>query len=162
MHAYCLFCETQRCRIIAAYIRKSCGYCCFAPQIIQRKWVRGIPTEEKHDWLPGYVFLFTEEPITPRFEVDGIIRWIGQDELKGQDLAFAEGLYRQHGVLGSVHLVQLGARCSIADPGWEGMNGTVIRLDRGRKRCCVEFSFDGIPRRVWGGYDLISPAQPEA
>ena len=54
MYAYCFFCETQRCKKISELIRKNYDYTCFAPQIIQRKWVKGVPTEEMHDWLPGY------------------------------------------------------------------------------------------------------------
>ena len=30
-------------------------------------------------------------------------------------------------------------------------------IDRGRKRCCVEFTFDDVRRTVWLGYDLIEP-----
>ena len=61
MHAYCFFCETQRCKVIAELIQKNYGYTCFAPQIIQRKWVKGVPNEEPHDWLPGYVFVYSDE-----------------------------------------------------------------------------------------------------
>ena len=51
VHAYCLFCETQRCRIIAEYINRNYSYLCFLPQIIQRKWVKGVPKEERDEML---------------------------------------------------------------------------------------------------------------
>ena len=157
MYAYCFFCETQRCRVIAELIRKKHGYTCFAPQIIQRKWVKGIPYEEPHDWLPGYVFVYSDEKINPRFAVDGIIRCLGNGELLGQDREFAGMLFQKNGVIGSVPLVQEGDHCFVADPSWQGMQGTVVKLDRGRRRCCLEFMFDDVRRTIWVGYELLNP-----
>ncbi len=162
MHVYCLFCETQRCRQIAAIITKDYGYECIYPQIIQRKWVRGIPTEVCHDWLPGYLFLFSEQPVQARMNISGIIRFLGNGELEGQDFAFAEMIYRRQGVMGTVPLLQEGDKCSIADPAWKEIRGKVVKMDSGRKRCCIEFDFDGITRTVWVGYELIRKDQEEA
>lgn len=156
-HAYCLHCETQRCGKIAEYISRNHGYVCFSPQIIQRKWIRGTATEEAHDWLPGYIFLYTPEAIIPRFDVSGIIRCLGNGELSGCDLDFAEMLYRKQGVLGQVLLVQEGDRCIVNDPSWQGIQGTVVRMDRGRKRCCLEFVFNNVKRSIWVGYEMLSP-----
>ena len=155
--AYCLFCETQRCRLIAEFITRRYGYKCFSPQVIQRKWIKGIPMEERHDWLPGYVFLYTNEEITPRFDISGIIRCLGNGGLIGNDLTFAEMLFHRNGILGQVSLLQEGDHCFVADPSWKGIQGTVIKMDRGRKRCCLEFSFDGIRRTIWVGYELLEP-----
>ena len=155
MHAYCLFCETQRCGLIAAYIEKTKGLRCISPRIVQRKWVKGEAREENHDWLPGYIFLYTEEPIHPRFDIGGIIRCLGGGELTGKDLAFADMLYQQNGVIGTIRLAQVGDRCHVADPLWETLQGTIVKMDRGRTRCCVEFEFDQVKRTVWVGYDLV-------
>ena len=155
MHAYCLFCETQRCEDIAEYLQRTTGYRCLSPQIIQRKWVKGVALEERHRWLPGYVFIYTEQPIFPRFRAPGVIRCLGNDELIGRDLEVAEMIYRRDGIIGKIRLAEVGDRCQVADPAWEGLHGTVIKLDRGRKRCCVEFQFDGIRRNVWLGYELV-------
>ena len=157
MYAYCFFCETQRCKVIAELIRKNYGYTCYAPRIIQRKWIKGVPNEESHDWLPGYIFVYASEKINPRFVIDGIIRCLGNEELHGPDREFAEMLYQKNGIIGSAPLVQEGERCLLADSSWQGMHGTVIRMDRGRKRCCIEFEFGGIARTIWVGYELIKP-----
>ena len=155
MHAYCLFCETQRCRQIAEIIRKEYGLICFAPTIIQRKWIKGIPTEEIHDWLPGYLFLYSDEPVSQHLRINGIIRVLGNGELAGQDLKFAEMVYSRGGTMGIAPLIQEGDQCRIADPAWQELQGQVVKMDFGRKRCCVEFVFDGIARTVWLGYDII-------
>ena len=155
MYAYCLFCETQKCERIAQIIQSVYGIRCISPRIMQRKWVKGQCLEESHQWLPGYIFLYSDDPIVPSFPVSGIIRWLEHSELKGQDYTFAETLYQQNGVMGTVHLAQVGDRCKIADPVWENMSGIVIKVDRSRKRCCLEFEFAQKKRTVWVGYDLV-------
>ena len=162
MYAYCLFCETQKCGFIAYFIEKELKHRCISPRIIQRKWIKGKAREEYHDWLPGYVFVYTDEPIIPRFPVDGIIRCLGNGELTGQDRVFADMLYQQNGIIGTIRLAEVGDRCHVADPLWENMQGTIIKLDRGRKRCCVEFEFDKIKRTVWVGFDLVKTENNQA
>lgn len=161
MHAYCLFCESLRCRTIARYIESTAHVRCLVPQIVQRKWVQGVPEIVLRDWLPGYIFVYSEEPITPYFGISGIIRWLGKDELKDSDLAFAEMLLKKNGVIGEIRLAEVGDRVHVDDPAWENMHGTIIKLDRQRKRCCVAFDFDGMKRNVWIGYELVSREEHE-
>ena len=162
MHAYCLFCETRKCESIAGQIETRLGYRSFSPRIIQRKWVKGVAQEESHSWLPGYIFVYTEEPVPPRFRIDGVLRVLGNAELSGNDLEFAQMIYEKKGVIGTIRLVEEGDRCKVADPAWQGMSGTVVKLDRGRKRCCVEFHFDETQWRVWVGYELVERDPQEA
>ena len=159
MPAYCLFCETQHCALIAQIIERSFGIRCIFPQILQRKWVKGVPEEKSHPLLPGYLFLYPEEPLQNPIRIPGIIRQLGNGELQGEDLAFAEMLKDHEGTLGTIQLIEAGQRCTIADPLWQKTEGKVIRVDRGRKRCCVEFTFDQIQRTVWLGYDLVQPVK---
>lgn len=161
MYAYCLFCETQKCEKVAHIIQQVHHVRCISPQIIQRKWVKGQCLEERHQWLPGYVFLYTEEAIIPSFRVDGVIRWLEHKELEGRDFEFAHTLYRQNGVIGAIRLVEVGDRCRVDDPVWNNLQGTVIKMDRSRKRCCVEFEFDKIKRTVWVGYELVKHSDAE-
>ena len=157
MHAYCLFCETQKCTIIATLIERTMGIRCFSPEIIQRKWVKGVCEEKHHPWLPGYIFFYTDTPIDNTIRFPGVIRILGNGELKGEDLAFANMLYDHNGVMGTIQLAEVGQYCTIEDPIWKKMEGKVIKIDRGRKRCCVEFCFDNVKRTVWLGYELIKP-----
>lgn len=156
-HAYCLFCETQKCQTIAALIERMMEIRCISPQIIQRKWVKGQCEEKRHPWLPGYVFLYSEDPITESLHFPGVIRLLGNGELRDKDLAFANMLYERDGTLGTIRLIEVGQHCTVDDPIWQKMEGKVIKIDRGRKRCCVEFSFDEIQRTVWLGYEMIRP-----
>lgn len=159
MYAYCLFCETQKCKIIANIIEHKYGIRCISPEIIQRKWTKGVCEALRHTWLPGYVFLYSDEPVTDPLQVSGIIRKLGDGELKNEDLAFANMLYDHNGVMGTIQLVEEGQHCTVSDPLWQKMEGKVIKIDRGRKRCCVEFTFDDTRRNVWLGYEMIKPVK---
>ncbi|MBR3741861.1 MAG: hypothetical protein IKN04_15650 [Clostridia bacterium] len=161
MYSYCLFCETQKCERIAHIIQHVYGIRCISPRIIQRKWVKGQCLEEPHPWLPGYIFLYAEEPIVPSFCVTGIIRWLEHSELTGRDRLFAETLYRQDGVMGTVRLAQVGDRCQVDDPVWKSIHGSIVKIDRSRKRCCLEFEFAKTKRTVWVGYDMVKPEKGE-
>ena len=161
MHCYCLFCETQRCRTIARLIERVHGIRTISPIIMQREWKGDHYQEVPRNWLPGYIFLYSEEELIPYFDFIGIIRWVGKGELEGQDLAFAETLHQQGGVMGAIRLAEEGDRCVVKDPLWEKMQGTIVKLDRGRKRCCVAFEFDQQRRTVWVGYDLVKPVEEQ-
>ena len=161
MHAYCLFCETQKCAFVAQMIERRYGIRSISPVVIQRKWVRGACLEEHHSWLPGYIFLYPDEPIEKRFYMLGIRRWLGRGELQGQDLAFAHMLRERDGVMGTIRLAEVGDRCAVDDSLWRDMEGRVVKIDRGRKRCCVEFTFDSVTRTVWLGYELVRPAEQQ-
>ena len=155
MHIYCLYCETQRCTAIAEHIEERYKIKCISPRIIQRKWVKGECLEQIHNWLPGYIFLYSEEELRPFFDIRGIRRWLNREDLKGNDLSFAQMIYNCDGVMGIVSLAEVGDRCVVDDPLWAGMEGRVVKLDRGRKRCCIEFTFDGVVRTVWVGYEIV-------
>lgn len=161
MYAYCYFCETQKCSTIAALIQSLLNETCFSPQIIQRKWVKGVCEEKRHDWLPGYIFLYTKEPLKESLQIPGIIRRLGNGELNNEDLAFANMLYECNGIMRMIHLAEEGQYCTVDDALWQKMEGKVIKIDRGRKRCCVEFIFDGVHRTVWLGYELIQFKEKE-
>lgn len=161
MPSYCLFCETQKCVTIARIIEQSWNIPCISPQIIQRKWVKGLPQEVHHAMLPGYIFLYPEKPLDKKIRIQGIIRVLGNGELQDTDLAFANMLKASNGVIGTIRLAEEGDRCIVKDPLWQKMEGSVVKVDRGRKRCCVEFVFDNVRRTVWLGYDIIQPVQTE-
>lgn len=162
MPAYCLFCETQKCSIIARLIERCWGIPCISPQIIQRKWVKGTAQEVHHFMLPGYIFLYPEKSLEKNIRIPGVIRTLGNGELQDTDLAFANMLREHNGVIGTIHLVEEGDRCTVNDPLWQKMEGRVIKVDRGRKRCCVEFAFDNLQRTIWLGYDIIQMVRRES
>ena len=136
--------------------------------MVQSKWVKGELRQVTHDWLPGYIFLYSEKRLELnliRYDVYGIIRCLGLNQswgiLEGEDEAFARLVLAHDGVIGKVKVAELGERVVIDDPLWAGVQGTITRLDRHRQRCCVSFRFDQQVRTVWVGYELLRSVEEE-
>ena len=161
MNAYCLFCNTMKRDEIAGAIERSRGYHVIAPKIIQRKWVKGTPCDVEHDYLPGYLFIYSEAPIEDfiaLMRMGDVYRILGDRDsghrLSGSDLAFAEMLLKCNGVLGAVKAYKVGDRVKLAEGALGGVNGEIVKLDR-RGRALIQFSFDGVVYNTWVGYELI-------
>ena len=155
-HAYCLFCETQKCATIAALIERTMGIRCISPKIIQRKWIKGHCEEKRHPWLPGYIFLYSEKPITESMFFPGVIRLLGNGELQNEDLAFAKMLYEREGTLGTIQLAETDQHYTLDDPLWKKIKGKIVKVDRERKRCCIVFTFDYHDYSIWLGYNSVN------
>lgn len=165
MYAYCLFCNTVKCGMVAAAIRQKYGYEAFSPKIIQRKWVKGECFEEIRDYLPGYVFVFSERPVDDLRELyamEGVLRCLGEREngyrLAGEDLRFAGMLHANGGVIGIMKAYREGDRVKLVRDAMGGFEGEIVRLDRRKGRAQIQFGFDGSQIRVWVGYEMIEDA----
>lgn len=163
MHYYCLHCQTQKCRQIAEMLSVITGVTIIQPKLTQRKWTRGHQEQVIHDYLPGYIFMYSEEPVTSFYEIkriQGVFRILGTREndyeLAGSDLAFAQLLYDMDGTIGIMKTYEEGNIVKLDSSIYKGFNGTIRRIDRRKARAEVEFDFDGSTQRVWVGYDMIS------
>lgn len=167
MYSYCFFCNTVKCALVAAAIRQKFGYVAFSPKIVQRKWIKGTCHEEIRDYLPGYVFVYSEEPITEFREIrimEGVVRCLGQrDEdyrLQGDDRKFAEMLYAHDGTIGIMKTYREGDRVKLSQEMMGGFEGEIIKLDRRKGRALLQYSFDGNSYKVWVGYEMIEDGSP--
>lgn len=123
--------------------------------------MKGDIQEVSHSMLPGYIFLYPEEPLKKLIWFPGVIRTLGNGELNGADLAFAMMVLEHNGVIGTIRLAEEGNHFTVADSLWKTMGGNIVKVDRGRKRCCVEYKFDDVQHTVWLGYDIILPIHDE-
>ena len=162
MISYCFFCNTVKCALVAAAIRQKFGYTAYSPKIIQRKWVKGECFEEVKDYLPGYVFVYTETPIEDFREIrimEGVLRFLGQRDdgyrLMGDDKKFAEMLLSHNGTIGIMKTYREGDRVKLARDMMGGFEGEIIKLDRRKGRALIEYNFDGNCYKVWVGYEMI-------
>ena len=173
MYFYCLFCATVKCELIASAIRQRFDLNAYSPRIVQRKWIKGACFEEEKPYLPGYVFVCSEEPIENFIEIrrmEGVLRCLGQrDEgyrLQGSDLQFARMLYENDGVIGIMKTYREGDRVKLAKHMLGGFNARIIKLDPRKGRAQLQYDFDGTSYKVWVGYDMIddpdAPDEPAA
>ena len=156
MYAYCLFCITQRCSVIAKLMEIRGAYRAFSPQIIRKQRKKGENIERSFDLLPGYVFLYSAERLTDYrifSGIDGVIRRVGRKdngyELEGPDLDFAMKLLEKDGLVGSMTICRIGDKVTLEDPLFNGCRGSVVRIDYRKERAKVEFEFDNNSCSTW-------------
>ena len=169
MYFYCFFCATVKCALVASTIRQRFGMTAFSPRIIQRKWIKGACFEEEKPYLPGYVFVCSEEPIENFVEIrmmEGVIRCLGQrDEgyrLQGDDLKFAKMLYEHDGVLGIMKTYREGDRVKLVKSMLGDFDARIVKLDPRKGRAQLQYDFDGSSYKVWVGYDMIDDVDGKA
>ena len=162
MYAYCLHCSTVKCAMVAESIRRKLGCEAFSPRIVQRKWIKGKVVEEVHDYLPGYVFVYTQEPIDsfePIRSMEGVLRCLGERRegylLGGDDRRFAEMLYDNGGTIGILKAYEEGDRVKLSRDAFGGFEGEIIRLDRRKGRAQIRYTFDQTEYKVWVEYELM-------
>ncbi len=163
MFAYCLQCQTHRCKVIADLLMKRGVSQAFAPQIISRQRKLGKMIERTYDMLPGYVFVFTEKQLET-FELfsdlDGLIQCLGTEDygtagLQNADYGFAMNLYQRNGIIGAISLVKAGDCVCIRDPLFDSTTGTILAIDYRKQRAKILFRFHNQDWRVWVACDVV-------
>lgn len=169
MHCYCLFCNTTKCRSIASLLPKRFACRAIFPQLVQRKWVKGGCCQEVRDLLPGYVFLYAEEPLWAYDEVravDGVLRLLGRQEdgyrLSGEDERFAQMLLKNDGVIGILSAYAVGDRIRLTAESLPGYEGEILKVDRRKGRAQILIRFDEKEIKLWVGFDLIDGGKEPA
>ena len=166
MHAYCLFCLTQRCKTVAKLMEIQGADRAFSPQIIRKQRKKGENTERRFDLLPGYVFIYSREPLTDYklfYGTDGVIRRVGcrEDgyELQGTDKDFALQLLEKDGLVGSMKICRVGDEVILEDPLFNGCQGRVTGIDYRKERARVDFTFDRAACHAWIALDGVKSRQ---
>ena len=162
MYAYCLFCLTQRCKVIAKLMEIRGADRAFSPQIIRKQRKQGENIKKQFDLLPGYVFIYSEERLTDYrmfYGMDGVVRRVGRTEhgyeLAGSDLDFALKLLEKGGIVGGMTACHIGDEVKLEDPLFSGCEGKVIAIDYRKERAKVEFVFDNTKRDIWVALDEV-------
>jgi len=126
--------------------------------VIQEKHrsVKGVKSIKHQVMLPGYVFLFSSQPIPFRhiLPLQHVIRFLsyGYEEdlaLRGDDLRFAGWVRRHDGLMSCSQAVQVGSSLRIVSGPLADHIGTVSRVDRHNRNICLNILFSGVIRKVW-------------
>lgn len=125
---------------------------------------------EKHqsDWvevtrplLPGYLFLYLaddEEPFV--FEkIRGLVNIVHYDrqhcELMGGDLAFAQWIYENDGVIGVSRITRSDDSIRVVDGPLVDQSGKIVAMNHRSQRAVVEFVFAETVRRISLSYSFL-------
>lgn len=163
MHIYCLFCMNAHVPAIRKILESAFSCTVLQASILQRKWIKGTPTDVPHDYLPGYLFLYSEEPIPDPYRIirlEGVIRFLKYDvtddfEIHGTDRTFAEAIYENSGLISYIPVYMEGNRLIIKNGLFKGQKAEIKKVDRRKQRLLLEFTFDNTSRAIWLGYDVV-------
>ena len=163
MYTYCLFCETGKCDFVAHAVEQVYSCRAYSPKQIQHTWDKTQFVDREHDLLPGYVFVYSEEPVLLpqdfRRRLDRIIRCLRDTSLEyrlhGADEEFAMMLYRKHGILGKTEVTETDGRFTITDETFRNTKTEILKVDRRNKRMKIEMQIAGSKVQTWVEYEIV-------
>lgn len=155
MKSYCVFCKTGSEHKIAKNINQiDEKITAIAPvRIIQQKR-KGVWVKCEQILLPGYIFIFTDEEMQPglRSKVANIYKILeyqfGLRELAGDDYEYSMWIYRNQGSIAPSRVLTEGSTVRVLDGPLSDGFGTIVKLDRHKRKVWIEFEFDGQKRTV--------------
>lgn len=158
----CLFCMTgKEERVVEIVHQNGWGVAIFPTRTsylrLGGKWL-----ETSKPLLPGYVFVYSFSDQVRHDELTTICHVIrvlsyntGQDALNGQDLEFADWIWRQKGKIGTMKALQIGDWVEITDGVFKQLHGKIVRMNRRNKSFLVTLNNTSAIRQIWLTYDLI-------
>lgn len=165
MLAYCAFCKTSLEEKAARQINwlyGAQGICAIAPVRILKERRGGIESQVRRPLLPGYVLIYANECLQPGLmhAVEHVLRLLcypgGEYELHGGDLAYADFVYGNHGVIGISDILCEGKEAKILSGPLEDCKGTIVRLDHRKQRVWMRVYFDGVEREISLGANILT------
>lgn len=164
MVVYCLFCETAKCVSVLAQARRAfqdrgwiTGY---SPRQIQRVWKHGKVVNQVRQFLPGYIFLYFEEPFAdmqPLRALAGVIRVLHDAnnvyELSDADLSFAEMVREKDGCLGKTQVYREGDRICIQQGAFNSLDVKILKVNRRNHTMMIQIPLAGEWVKAWIQYE---------
>lgn len=155
MKAYCVFCKTGEEKAVAQRIN-ALGAEMEAVTPVRVMQERRDGNWELHEkpLIPGYVFVFTSNEFCfDRVKgIAGVYRLLtypsGERALAGSDEGYALWIYKHQGRIETTHVLCVGSEVKVVDgPLMDGI-GTIVKLDRHKRKAWVEFDFNGRKQKV--------------
>ena len=166
-YSYCVLCRTGSETSTAHHINL------YYPEIEAIAPVKSLQERRQGQWeqreqimLPGYLFLFSKQemPYDLCTKVDNIYRTLeyakGMKILTGSDEEYAHWIYRHQGKIGTSKVaIKEGQSIQVIDGPLFDCQGTIIKLDKHKRRALVSFSFDGQKRVVSISAECVLPIE---
>ncbi len=162
MYTYCVFCETVRCDYVARTAEQTLHCKSVSPKQVQHTWFQGKMVDVLHDLFPGYVFMYTDEPmdILRIQKIHGVIRCLssseGMYELTGADRQFALMLFQHQGIIGKTKVYEEGQFIRICQGAFEGVETRILKVNRHKQRMLIEIPFANMPVKTWVEFEIVT------
>lgn len=118
--------------------------------------------------LPGYVLFQADEDFEVRYlySLDYVIRILKYEDrswaLRGDDLRFAEWIYRLNGLIGVSKAYHEGTKVRILEGPLKNLEGQIIRVDSRNRNAQISFGFDRQVFTAWLAFEWIDEANGKA
>jgi transcriptional antiterminator NusG len=125
-----------------------------APVRVLSQKRKGIWEQREQILLPGYIFVFSEDKIgvNLRSKVSNIYKVLqyqtGFRELGGADYEYSMWIYRNRGNITPSKVLEEGSSIRVVEGPLADGFGTIIKLDKHKRRVWIEFEFDGQKRVI--------------
>lgn len=158
----CLFCVTGREAGVVRALEETEGVRAVFPQKVKAIWRNGAWGEELFPLFPGYVFVYSHQPLpyAGLNGISGVLRVLSYDKegregyLIENDRRFAELLLRLNGVIGALDALPDGNFVRVDEGALRLLNGRVAKVDKRKRLVNVEFDILGDTRSAWLTYRL--------
>src|SRR5450756_916454 len=169
MKSFCVFCKTGSEKSIANLVNKiKENIHAIAPVRVVKEKRQGEWKQHEQALIPGYVFLYAEVEIQGQLwaDISDLYKLLdlykvlgygfGLRELRGMDDEYAMWIYRHQGSFGESKVLTEGKNVIVVDgPLLDGI-GTIVRLDKHKRRVWIEVEFDGQKRVFSLGAECVS------
>ena len=161
MYTYCLYCEAGKSSYVAVALMAKTECQAIIPKQVQHTWDKGKMVNRIHNLLPGYLFLYSDEPleISVCQRTQGVVRCLrsseGQYELQGKDEEFALFLLDRKGIIGKTQVTERDRVLEIGPESFRGADVKIAKVDRRNTRMQIEIRFLRQIIRTWIEYEIV-------
>ena len=162
MNVYCLMCriglEQQVANLIELYAPEY--HTIFPVKIISEKR-NGQATLIEKPLIPGYIFLYSDRDLLPNiYKISRhFFKYLQTDkstrQLFGDDKVYADWIYSQQGQIVPSKILMIGVKIQVVEGPLKDTLGTIVKLDKHKRRVWVKFNFEGQHRIISLGAEFI-------
>jgi transcription termination/antitermination protein NusG len=161
--AYCVYCATGQEEKTAALINTLCDEVTAFPVLQEKhKSTNGARTNVWSVLLPGYIFLYSDQPLPCRgvLSIDSAYSLLayqdGEIRLAGADREFAAVVYKYAGRICASKAFLLDSQVKIIEGPLKDFEGRITKINKHNRNGCVEITIGGVTRNVWLAFDYVN------
>lgn len=134
---------------------------------LKHKSQNGVKSVVNTILLPGYVLFQADEDFEVRrfYSLEHVVRLLKYEDrqwmLRGDDLAFAQWIYRMNGLIGLSKAYREGTMVRIAEGPLKDFAGKIVRVDSRNRNAQVAFGFDKQVFTAWLAFEWMEEAKEE-
>lgn len=160
-HAYCLFCRTGAEAGLKEGIERKFDHIHALYAVQEKHKVVDKRYEiDRRNFLPGYLFLYTEEELD--FEmllrIEDVYKILGDEvsahELQGSDKAFADWLWENDGVIGISKIRIVENKLQILSGPMQHFSRKILKLDKHTRNVRIRMDFLGKTSDIWLAFEF--------